>query len=76
MNYIKSYQESWETGPLPRLVKEKNLAAFKHEDFWQPMDTLREKQILCDLWEKGKAPWKTNIKTKNIYDINKNVRQA
>ena len=76
MTYIKSCQEQWETGPLPTLVKEKNLAAFKHEDFWQPMDTLREKQILCDLWNKGKAPWKTYSKIKNIYHISDNVKQA
>ena len=41
------------------------------------MDTLREKQILCDFWEKGKAPWRVNNskKIKNIYPLNKNVQQ-
>ena len=45
--------------------------------FWQPMDTLREeKQILCDLWDKGKAPWKVNInKSKNIYSLNRNAQK-
>ncbi len=76
MKYINSCNESWETGPLPRLVNENKLVAFKHEDFWQPMDTLREKQILCDLWDKGKAPWKVNInKSKNIYPLNRNAQQ-
>ena len=55
MKYINSCNESWETGPLPRLVNENKLVAFKHEGFWQPMDTLREKQILCDLWDKRKG---------------------
>ena len=77
MSYINSCQETWETGPLVRLAKENKLVAYKHEDFWQPMDTLREKQILCDLWDKGKAPWKVNNnKIKNIYHLNKNVREA
>ena len=67
INYINSYNESWETGPLPRLVSNKELTAYKHDDFWQPMDTLREKQLLCDLWDRGKAPW--NIKSKE----NKNI---
>lgn len=67
LNYINNYNESWENGPLPRLVKDRELSAFKHEDFWQPMDTLREKQLLCNLWEKGKAPWNVNLKgNKNI----------
>ena len=43
LNYINDYNEAWETGPLPRLVKEKQLLSFKHHGFWQPMDTLREK---------------------------------
>tara|TARA_A100001035_G_C27685537_1_gene455184 strand:- start:146 stop:964 length:819 start_codon:yes stop_codon:yes gene_type:complete len=77
MSYISSCYETWEMGPLKRLVKDNKLAAFKHEGFWQPMDTLREKQILCELWEKGKAPWKiNNNKIKNIYHLRKNVRQA
>jgi len=57
MKYINSCNESWETGPLPRLVNENKLVAFKHEDFWQPMDTLREKNYLQSLIDKGAAPW-------------------
>ena len=76
IQYINSCNEAWESGPLPRLVKDQNLAAYKHEGFWQPMDTLREKQILCDLWDKGKAPWRTNInKSKNIYTLDRNERK-
>ncbi len=76
MTYINSCNETWERGPLSKLVKENKLAAYKHEDFWQPMDTLREKQILCDLWDKGKAPWKVRNKNKNIYHLGNNVKQA
>ena len=78
LNYINDCTEAWETGPLPRLVKEKQLIAFKHNDFWQPMDTLREKQLLNNLWDKGKAPWKTRSShLKNVYNFSqKNVRKA
>ena len=70
LNYINDYNEAWETGPLPRLVKEKQLLSFKHHGFWQPMDTLREKLILHNLWEKGKAPWKTkSLQFKNVYHL-------
>lgn len=49
---------SWEANPLDGLAKDGELAAFKHEGFWQPMDTLREKNLLEDLWSSGNAPWK------------------
>ena len=48
----------WETTPLQRLVEMDQLQAWKHDGFWQPMDTLREKNQLEALWESGKAPWK------------------
>jgi len=48
----------WESGPLERLAADGQLAAFQHTGFWQPMDTLREKTLLDDLWASGKAPWK------------------
>jgi glucose-1-phosphate cytidylyltransferase len=48
-----------ERDPLERLAREGELRAFRHEGFWQPMDTLREKRLLESLWESGKAPWKT-----------------
>lgn len=46
-----------ESGPLATLARENKLSAFKHEGFWQPMDTLRESKILNDLWESGERPW-------------------
>ncbi|MDP1526745.1 MAG: glucose-1-phosphate cytidylyltransferase [Rhodocyclaceae bacterium] len=49
---------SWEAAPLDRLVQADQLRAFPHEGFWQPMDTLREKNLLEDLWASGNAPWK------------------
>jgi glucose-1-phosphate cytidylyltransferase len=50
---------TWEQEPLKSLAKEKNLMAFEHKGFWQPMDTLRDKKYLQELWDKGEAPWKT-----------------
>jgi len=55
---IKGDQTSWEGEPLSSLAHDGELSAFKHNGFWQPMDTLREKKLLNDLWESGKAPWK------------------
>ena len=48
----------WEQEPLESLAKDDNLMAFKHEGFWQPMDTLKDKEHLEELWNSGKAPWK------------------
>jgi glucose-1-phosphate cytidylyltransferase len=48
----------WERNPMERLAADSELAAYKHHGFWQPMDTLREKNYLEALWESGKAPWK------------------
>ena len=41
------------------LAKDKELMAYEHKEFWQPMDTIRDKSILEDLWQSNKAPWKT-----------------
>jgi glucose-1-phosphate cytidylyltransferase len=49
----------WEREPLERLARDRQLVAYRHEGFWQPMDTMREKQLLERLWSEGKAPWKT-----------------
>lgn len=49
---------SWEGQTLPRLAQKQQLAAFKHDGFWLPMDTLRDKNVLEELWQSGKAPWK------------------
>lgn len=48
----------WEAEPLQRLAKEGQLMAYRHEGFWQPMDTIREKRLLQELWDSGRAPWK------------------
>jgi glucose-1-phosphate cytidylyltransferase len=48
----------WENEPLTRLASMGQLMAFAHEGFWQPMDTLRERNVLEDLWASGSAPWK------------------
>ncbi len=48
----------WEQGPLETLARERDLVAYRHEGFWQPMDTLRDKLLLEDLWSAGNAPWK------------------
>lgn len=58
IDYISDDSISWEVEPLERLAKEGQLAAYKHHGFWQPMDTLRDKHFLDDLWEKNQAPWK------------------
>ena len=49
----------WEQGPLETLAERGQLMAFEHEGFWQPMDTLRDKVFLNDLWANNKAPWKS-----------------
>ena len=49
---------TWESEPLTRLAQMDELRAFRHTGFWQPMDTLREKNLLEELWASGRAPWK------------------
>ena len=49
----------WEREPLEGLARDGQLEAFVHKGFWQPMDTLRDKNHLEDLWQSGSAPWKT-----------------
>jgi glucose-1-phosphate cytidylyltransferase len=58
IDLIKDDKTLWEKEPLEKLSKENQLEAFKHDGFWQPMDTLREKNYLEELWISGKAPWK------------------
>jgi glucose-1-phosphate cytidylyltransferase len=58
IDLIAGDQSSWEGEPLTRLSEQGQLMAFEHAGFWQPMDTLREKIQLEDLWTTGKAPWK------------------
>jgi glucose-1-phosphate cytidylyltransferase len=56
--YIAGDETTWEAEPLARLAREEQLKAFEHDGFWQPMDTLRDKNHLEALWQSGEAPWK------------------
>lgn len=58
IDLIDNDQTIWESEPLNALSRDGQLMAFEHNGFWQPMDTLREKNILEELWATGKAPWK------------------
>ena len=58
IDLIANDQTVWECEPLETLAKSNQLKAFQHEGFWQPMDTLRDKNHLEELWKSGKAPWK------------------
>jgi len=58
LNYIDSDASSWEGGALVTLAAEGQLTAFEHNGFWRPMDTLRDKTYLEELWVNRKAPWK------------------
>jgi glucose-1-phosphate cytidylyltransferase len=57
-DYIDGDETQWEHEPLERLAKDAQLMAYRHESFWQCMDTLRDKKLLEDLWESGDPPWK------------------
>ena len=59
IDYIEGDSIMWERKPMEILAKEGQLLAFLHHGFWQPMDTLRDKVLLEELWQSGKAPWKT-----------------
>ena len=58
IDHIKDDSTVWEREPLEKLAHDGELAAYKHQGFWQPMDTLRDKNVLEELWQSGKAPWK------------------
>jgi len=58
LDYIDNDASVWEQEPLMRLAQDSMLSAYRHEGFWHPMDTLRDKHVLEDMWESGKAPWK------------------
>lgn len=57
-NYIDGDDTQWEREPLERLAADGQLMAYRHDSFWQCMDTLRDKKLLEDLWQSGQAPWK------------------
>ena len=56
--YLSGDADIWEHEPLQGLARDGELGAYHHEGFWQPMDTLREKNMLEELWASGRAPWK------------------
>ncbi|MDH3325833.1 MAG: glucose-1-phosphate cytidylyltransferase [Gammaproteobacteria bacterium] len=58
IDYIEGPYTTWEKEPLEKLAKEGQLTAFQHDDFWQPMDTLRDKVLLENMWKTGNPPWK------------------
>lgn len=58
LDAIEDDQTVWERGPLEKLTAAGELMAYRHDGFWQPMDTLRDKQHLETLWQSGQAPWK------------------
>ena len=58
-SHLEGENVMFEREPLQRLTHENELAAYEHQGFWQPMDTLREYKLLNDVWTDGKAPWKT-----------------
>ncbi|HXG23106.1 MAG TPA: glucose-1-phosphate cytidylyltransferase [Chthonomonadales bacterium] len=58
VDFIQGDETAWEGEPLERLAREKELSAYFHRGFWQPMDTMRDKNHLERLWATGRAPWK------------------
>jgi glucose-1-phosphate cytidylyltransferase len=58
LDVIDGDDSVWETTPLERLAQRGEISAFRHQGFWHPMDTLRDKRYLEQLWASGKAPWK------------------
>lgn len=59
LGLIDGDEVPWESSPVQRLIAQGQLMAWQHSGFWRPMDTLRDKMILEDLWNSGRAPWKT-----------------
>ena len=59
LDWVSGDQMSWEGDILPKLARSGELTAYKHDGFWQPMDTLRDKNRLEELWQCGKAPWRS-----------------
>jgi glucose-1-phosphate cytidylyltransferase len=58
IDYIEGDATIWEGSPMENLAKDGQLSAYLHDGFWHPMDTLRDRNALEDLWDTGKAPWK------------------
>ena len=58
IDYIKEDSTVWEREPMENLARERKLSAYRHYGFWQNMDSLRDKNVLEEHWQSGKAPWK------------------
>ena len=58
IDFINGDETIWEQGPMEKLSEKGQIAAYKHREFWHPMDTLRDKNYLNEIWKGGKAPWK------------------
>jgi glucose-1-phosphate cytidylyltransferase len=58
LDYIQGDSTSWEREPLEKLAEDGQLVAYRHDSFWQAMDTLREVKILEELWSSGQPPWR------------------
>ena len=65
LDLIPSDDTVWEHNPLESMARAGDLKAYLHHGFWQPMDTLRDKEYLQELWDKNKAPWKVWDKSRN-----------
>ena len=58
LDYIEHTGIFWEAEPLTGLAEDGELSAYKHDDFWHAMDTMRDRNVLDEMWTKGEAPWK------------------
>ncbi len=76
MEYIAGDDTPWETEPLRRLAADGQLAGYRHEGFWQCMDTLRDKRLLQKLWEENRAPWKVWNATDHLPGPHAAVRET
>ena len=59
MQFIEGEQTMWEKEPLMAIAQSGELCAYEHDGFWQPMDTLRDQNLLESLWQSGQAPWRS-----------------
>lgn len=62
LDYISDDSTTWEQEPMHRLAEDGQMSVYFHQGFWQPMDTLRDKRQLEELWQLGNPPWKYGIK--------------